>query len=179
MRIISGNLKGRRIIPPLSMKARPTTDFAKEGLFNILENRVVIEGANILDLFSGTGSISLEFVSREAASVTAVDISPLQASFIKSCAKRLGISNLTVLQADALKYINACHRSFDIIFADPPYDLPAIPNIPDAVMSGPLLEKDGLFILEHGKTNDFSAHPLLVDSRKYGNVHFSFFMHGL
>ena len=175
MRIISGKLKGRKILPLSELKARPTTDFAKEGLFNILENRTIIEGSTVLDLFSGTGGISLEFISRDAASVTAVEINRTHAEYIKKSAKQLGIDNLTVLQADALKYINACRRKFDIIFADPPYALAALPAIPDAVLSAGLLEDDGIMILEHGKNNDFSGHPNFMEMRKYGSVHFSFF----
>lgn len=175
MRIISGKFKGRRIFPPLNLKARPTTDFAKEGLFNILENRTVIDGANVLDLFSGTGSISIEFISRNASNVTAIEINREHANFIKNCTKKLGIDNMTVLQADALKYITSCRRKFDIIFADPPYAMPELSSIPDAVISAGLLEHDGILILEHGKSNDFSNHKNFLESRKYGNVHFSFF----
>ncbi len=175
MRIISGKFKGRRIMPPINLKARPTTDFAKEGLFNILENRTVIDGATVLDLFSGTGSISIEFVSRNAASATAVEINFNHVDYIKACIKKLGIENITVMQADAFKYIQSCNRKFDIIFADPPYDLPELADLPDLIIEKKLLEEDGVFILEHGKKNDFSSHPNFMESRKYGSVHFSFF----
>lgn len=175
MRIIGGKYKGRRIMPPLNMKARPTTDFAKEALFNILDNFAVIEGCDALDLFAGTGSISYELVSRDAASVTAVEAASLQAGFISSTAKKLGMDNLRVVRGDALKFIEGCRRSYDIIFADPPYDLPELGGIPDAILSAGMLAEDGMLILEHGQKHDFGSHPNLTDARRYGSVNFSFF----
>ena len=123
MRIISGQWKGRRLNPPKNITARPTTDFAKESLFNLLQNRIQIEGSNVLDLFAGTGSISLECASRGAADVTAVELAHTQQNFIISASKQLGAQNLTVVRGDVFKFVPSCREKFDLIFADPPYAL--------------------------------------------------------
>jgi len=175
MRIISGQWKGRRLNPPKNITARPTTDFAKESLFNLLQNRIQIEGSNVLDLFSGTGSISLECASRGALDVTAVELAHTQQNFIISASKQLGAKNLTVIRGDVFKFIPACRTKFDFIFADPPYALDKLPLLPDLIFEHELLAENGLFVLEHSKNNDFSAHPRFLEERKYGNVHFSFF----
>jgi len=175
MRIISGLWKGRRLNPPKNITARPTTDFAKESLFNLLQNRIQIEGSNVLDLFSGTGSISLECVSRGAADVTAVELAHTQQNFIINTSKQLGARNLTVIRGDAFKFIAACHEKYHLIFADPPYDLDKLPLLPDLIFENELLTEDGLFVLEHSANNDFSAHPHFSEHRKYGNVNFTFF----
>ena len=175
MRIISGQFRGRRLVPPKNITARPTTDFAKESLFNLLNNRMDFEGADMLDLFAGTGSIGLEFVSRGARSVTAVELAHTQQNFIISTCKQLGIHNLTVVRSDVFKYLNACALQFDFIFADPPYALPELPLLPNYIFEKQLLKTDGYFVLEHGKDYQFTQHPHFIEQRVYGSVHFSFF----
>ena len=161
--------------PPKNITARPTTDFAKESLFNLLNNRIDFEDCEMLDLFAGTGGIGLEFVSRGAREVTAVELAHTQQNFIISACKQLGIRNLTVIRGDVFKYINACHLQFDFIFADPPYALEALPTLPDLIFEKNLLRPDGLFVLEHGKDYDFSTHPHFDSHRSYGSVNFTFF----
>lgn len=174
MRIISGTYKGRKIVPPSNMKARPTTDFAKEGLFDILSHRIDLDGITVLDLFSGTGFISYEFASRGAVSVTAVEINSTHATFIKKTAKELQMP-LYIVEADAFKYIEKVKSSFDIIFCDPPYDLDAIENIPGLIFQNNILKADGLLIVEHSKKNAFIDEPYFIHQRSYGKVQFSFF----
>lgn len=175
MRIISGTYGGRRLMPPKNITARPTTDFAKESLFNLLTNRMDFDGVDMLDLFAGTGGIGLEFVSRGAREVTSVEMAHTQQNFIISTCKQLGITNLRVVRGDVFKYLAACHLQFDFIFADPPYALPALPTLPDIIFDRQLLRPDGLFVLEHGKDYDFTSHSRFVECRTYGSVHFSFF----
>lgn len=175
MRIISGTYGGRRLMPPKNITARPTTDFAKESLFNLLANRIDFEGSEMLDLFAGTGGIGLEFVSRGAKEVTAVELAHTQQNFIISICKQLGIKNLTVIRGDVFKYITTCHLQFDFIFADPPYALDTLPTLPDLIFDRQLLRPDGLFVLEHGKDYDFTTHPRFADHRTYGSVNFTFF----
>ena len=173
MRIISGKYGGRRLTPPKNITARPTTDFAKESLFNLLNNRLDFEGLDVLDLFAGTGGIGMEFVSRGARSVTSVELAHTQQNFIISACKQLGINNLSLVRSDVFKFINACRVQYDFIYADPPYALDKLPLLPDLIL--PLLKSDGLFVLEHGKDNNFSTHPHFVETRIYGSVHFTFF----
>ena len=175
MRIISGKYRGRRLSPPKNITARPTTDFAKESLFNLLNNRIDFEGIDVLDLFAGTGGIGLEFVSRGAREVTAVELAHVQQNFIISTCKQLGINNLTVVRGDVFRFINACRLQFDFIYADPPYELDRLPKLPDLIFEHELLKKDGVFVLEHSKNNDFATHPHFVEKRVYGSVNFSFF----
>lgn len=175
MRIISGTFRGRRLTPPKNITARPTTDFAKESLFNLLNNRMDFEGVDMLDLFAGTGGIGLEFVSRGARDVTAVEMAHTQQNFIISTCKQLGISNLRVVRGDVFRFINACHVQYDFIYADPPYALAKLPTLPDLIFEHELLKTNGLFVLEHSKTNDFSTHPHFVEQRTYGSVNFTFF----
>ena len=175
MRIISGQFRGRRLTPPNNITARPTTDFAKESLFNLLGNRMDFEGCDMLDLFAGTGGIGLEFVSRGARSVTAVEMAHTQQNFIISTCKQLGVRNLTVVRGDVFKYLNACRLRFDFVFADPPYALPELPTLPNWIFEKEVLKDGGWFVLEHGKNYDFSQHPRFEEHRAYGNVHFSFF----
>lgn len=176
MRIISGKYKGRHILPPKNITARPTTDFAKESLFNLLQNKMEIDGADVLDLFSGTGSIGLECVSRGAREVTAVEIAHTQQNFIIQTSKQLGINNLRIVRGDVFRFINASNLRYDLIFADPPYTLDTLPTLPDLIFEKGMLKKDGLFVLEHGKNHSFIDHPRFVEERQYGNVHFSFFI---
>ncbi len=175
MRIISGTFRGRRLTPPKNITARPTTDFAKESLFNLLNNRMDFEGVDMLDLFAGTGGIGLEFVSRGAREVTAVEMAHTQQNFIISTCKQLGISNLRVVRGDVFRFINTCRVQYDFIYADPPYALAELPTLPDLIFEHELLKTNGLFVLEHSKTNDFSTHPHFVEQRTYGSVNFTFF----
>ena len=175
MRIVSGYLKGRRFTPPTQIKARPTTDFAKEGLFNLLSNRIELEDIAVLELFAGSCSIGLEFVSRGAKIVTGVEMSVQHISYIKKICRELGVSNYYLQRADVFKYLEHAGNQYHVIFADPPYQLKELPTLPNIIFEKQLLAPGGLFILEHGREHEFSAHPHFVEERKYGNVHFSFF----
>ncbi|MDD3077703.1 MAG: 16S rRNA (guanine(966)-N(2))-methyltransferase RsmD [Paludibacter sp.] len=177
MRIISGKFKGRRISAPSNITARPTTDFAKEGLFNLLNNRIDFEDIDVLDLFAGTGGISLEFISRGCNSSTSIEINERHCSFIRKTCKELDVNNLNLIKSDVFTFINNCHVKFDSIFADPPYQLESLEQIPDLIFKNNLLKPSGLFILEHSAKNDFSSHPNFDAHRKYGNVNFTFFTH--
>ena len=175
MRIISGTYGGRRLSPPKNITARPTTDFAKESLFNLLNNRMDLEGADVLDLFAGTGGIGIECVSRGACEVTAVDIAHVQQNWIISCCKQLGIRNLSVIRGDVFKFLASCRMQYDLIFADPPYALEQLPALPDLILQQAILKENGWLVVEHGKDTDFTSHPNHVETRTYGSVHFSFF----
>lgn len=176
MRIISGSHKGRQIIPDKSFNARPTTDFAKENLFNVLTNYIDIEECDVLDLFSGTGSISYEFASRGAQKIISVEANYKHYVFIKRCAIELGFKNMQVFKTSVF---TACKKlkgqKFDIIFADPPYDLDNILAIPDAIFDNELLAKDGWAIIEHSASTDYTSHPHFSELRSYGSVNFSIF----
>ena len=160
---------------PSLFKARPTTDFAREGLFNILANTWEFEGLAVLDLFAGTGSIGFEFVSRGAHRVDLVETDHKSSRFLQQTTRTLTADNVRVIRSDAMKYLRNCSSRYDIVFADPPYDLTIIPEIPDAVFKSGVLEKGAWFILEHGKSNSFTSNPRFLELRKYGSVHFSFF----
>ncbi len=175
MRIISGKFKGKRITPPQNITARPTTDFAKESLFNLLNNRIELEDADVLDLFSGTGSISLECISRGAREVIAIEMAQRQADFIRKTIAQLNISNLRLLRTDVFRFLGSCKIQFDFIFADPPYDLPTLPTLPQIIFERGLLKEDGIFVLEHPEKYNFSEHPHFCDHRNYGSVNFTFF----
>jgi len=175
MRIIGGCLKGKTINPPMNYGARPTTDFAREGLFNVLNNEYEFEGLNVLDLFGGTGAVSFEFASRQAQMVWCVEMSRENASFIRSEATRLGLDNVTTVHDNVFDFLPVCNRKFDIIFADPPYALDGLENIPDKVLSRDIIHPGGYFILEHGGGHSFSSHPLFKKEKVYGRVHFTFF----
>lgn len=176
MRIIGGEFKSRIFKPAKNFKARPTTDFARENLFNILNNRYDFENKKVLDLFGGTGSITFEFASRGCENVTCVELDRFHYQFICSVIEKLGIKkSVRAINTDVFKFIARSIENYDMIFADPPYELPRIAEIPDLILNGNLLHPEGILILEHGKTNDFSDHPLFQELRKYGSVHFSFF----
>ncbi len=175
MRIISGKYKGRHFDVPRNFKARPTTDFAKENLFNILSNFTDFEESRALDLFSGTGSISLELVSRGCKEVTSVEMDSLHFSFLKKSQSYLNDSSWRIVRDDVFRFLRRCNAKYDIIFADPPYALKELAEIPDLVLSKGLLSDDGLFIFEHGKDHDFSRHPCFFRHVSYGSVNFSFF----
>lgn len=175
MRIISGKFRSKQIKPPKAFKGRPTTDFAKEGLFNIIQNRLDFEESSLLDLFSGTGAISYEFFSRGTEDIIAVDSSPVHVRYINSVMKELEMKNARAIKSDGFKFMVNCGRNFDVIFADPPYDLRDLDTIPDLIFRYELLSPSGFFILEHGQEHEFSNHPNFEKMKKYGHVHFSFF----
>lgn len=179
MRIISGKYKGRRFEPPKSFKARPTTDFAKENLFNILNNYLDWEDiSSALDLFGGTGSISFEMISRGCPQVICIEKMPAHASFIEKVKENLGIEELVLLKTDVFKYLENSRQQFDFIFADPPYDLKNFTDVPRLIIEKDLIKNDGIFILEHSKDYDFSDYKLFKEKRIYGSVNFSIFMKG-
>jgi N6-adenine-specific methylase len=177
MRVISGIYKRRRFDVPHTFKARPTTDFAKENLFNVLcSNYFDFEdGVTALDLFAGTGSISIELLSRGCDKVVSVEKDAQHHAFIMKVIKELDTDKSLVLRADVFKFIEKCNTQFDFIFADPPYALDKLEMLPDYIFRYNLLKADGVFVLEHGKSNDFSGHPNFIDHRSYGSVNFSFF----
>lgn len=175
MRIISGKYGRRRFDVPTSITARPTTDMARENLFNVLAGVIDLEGLTVLDLFAGTGAMSFEFLSRGAAHVTAVDKARVQADFIKRVQGQLGDPNLTLVRGDVFKFVATCRQSFDVIFADPPYDLPRFADVPRLVLDSPLVHDGTLFIMEHPREHDFSALPHFAQQRVYGKVNFSLF----
>lgn len=175
MRIIRGKYGKRRFDVPHNITARPTTDFAKENIFNVIENIEDIEGKNVLDLFAGTGAISLEFLSRGAASVTSVEMAATQANFIRSVKEKLGDNALKVIRGDVFKFIASAKRPYDIVFADPPYDHPRFDEIPELILNSPIAAEGTLFIIEHGAKHDFSQLPGFEQHRAYGSVNFSIF----
>ena len=175
MRVVSGKYKGRHFDVPRTFKARPTTDFAKENLFNVLQGYIDFDEAHALDLFAGTGSITLELLSRGCSRVVCVEKEPLHYRFITSFLEKLGDTSALPIRGDVFKFLSSLHEQFDFIFADPPYTLPNIADLPDLVLERNLLLPDGIFVLEHGKGDDFHSHPRLIDHRQYGSVNFSFF----
>jgi len=175
LRIVSGTYKGRLIKPPKNFKARPTTDFAKENLFNILNNNFDFTELNVLDLFSGTGSISYEFASRECKSIISVESNFKHQLFIKKTIDELGLENIKSIKSDAFRYVNSCVQKFDIVFADPPYDLKTMDTIPNFIFEQDIIKPEGWLILEHGDKTSFSRHPKFKEIRKYGGVNFSIF----
>lgn len=177
MRIIAGKFKGRRFHPPAdNWPTRPTTDFAKEGLFNILNNNIDFEEVKVLDLFGGTGSHSYEFISRGCQDVTYVDKFPACVAFVKKTADELDItSKIRIIRADVFKFIEHCTEQFDYIFAGPPYALPTIDDIPDLIFKYNLLKDGGWFVLEHDPTHSYQKHPNYFQERNYGKTIFSFF----
>ena len=178
MRIITGKYKGRHYDIPRTFKARPTTDFAKENIFNVLTQYIDFEDAEALDLFSGTGSITLELLSRGCSRVVSVELDRDHHRFIQQCLQKLisqGDSSVIPLRGDVFRYIKSCKQQFDFIFADPPYALKELPTIPSLIFERGLLKEDGIFVFEHGKDNDFSGDPHFVEHRSYGSVNFSIF----
>ena len=177
MRVIGGKLKGRRFTPPADhWPTRPTTDYAKEALFNILNNQLDFEASKVLDLFGGTGSHSYEFVSRGCEAVTYVDKFPDAVRFVRKMLKEFGIEEqVTVVQMDVFRFIQHATGQWDYIFAGPPYALPTIDTIPDLIFEKQLLLPDGILVLEHNPHHEFLEHPHLMDVRNYGKTIFSFF----
>ena len=182
MRIITGQYKGRHFDIPRSVKARPTTDFAKENIFNVLNSYIDFEDATALDLFSGTGSISLELASRGCANVISVEMDRDHHRFIQECFRKLqgnnvqsSMFNVQCIRGDVFRFIKSCKMQFDFIFADPPYALKELPTIPTLIFEKNLLKADGVFVFEHGKDYDFSDDPHFIEHRSYGSVNFSIF----
>ncbi|MCM1504769.1 MAG: 16S rRNA (guanine(966)-N(2))-methyltransferase RsmD [Muribaculum sp.] len=175
MRIIRGKFGRRRFNVPTNISARPTTDFARENIFNVIDNMIDLEGRDALDLFAGTGAISFEFLSRECKSVTAVEKAATQYRFIKEVAQQLNANNLNLIRGDVFKFIATCDKKFDIIFADPPYDLPNFGDIPGLILNSDMLKEGTIVIVEHSKAYDFSSLPHFLEHRAYGSVNFSIF----
>lgn len=175
MRVITGKYKGRRFEIPRAFKARPTTDFAKENIFNVLCGYIDFEGSTALDLFSGTGSISLELLSRGCDTVVSVEADRDHARFIHQCMDKLGVDNHVLIRGDVFRFLKSCHRQFDFIFADPPYTLKELPTVPSLIFQYGLLTQQGIFVFEHGKQYDFSSDAHFVEHRSYGSVNFSLF----
>lgn len=177
MRIISGKLGGRRIAPPAKMPhTRPTTDIAKEGLFNIISNNLDITQLRTLDLFGGTGCISYELASRGAIEGILVEKDPAMYQFIQKTLADLQLDNFSVIKSEVFKYMESCRQQFDFIFAGPPYALTTIDKLPVKVREHNLLAPNGWFVLEHTPRNDYKGYPLFVQSRNYGTTVFSFFI---
>lgn len=176
MRIISGKWGGRKIHPPANMPhTRPTTDIAKEGLFNILQNRMSFEGINALDLFGGTGCISYELASRGAASLTIVEKDPIMHGFIRKNADMLGIHGVQLLKMDVFAYLQSCTQPFDFIFAGPPYAMGSIDELPKTIVAKKLITPGGFFVLEHTPRNGYEKFEGFSFVRNYGTTLFSFF----
>lgn len=175
MRIIAGFLRGRKLNPPTTLPVRPTTDMARESLFNILNNYRDYDECTILDLFAGTGAVSFEFISRGAKEVTAIDINNQCTDFIKATSRQLGINNLHVVRTDVFDLLKRAYKKFDIVFADPPYALDKLASLPDIIFEQNILNEDGIFILEHPREYQFEEHPHFWQHRHYGKVNFTFF----
>lgn len=175
MRIIGGKYGGRRLVPPAGLNARPTTDFARVGLFNILANRFDFDEITVLDLFSGTGSIGFEFASRGAVAVHLIEKDMKHISGIKRIIKDIGFDNVKPVHIDVKAYLKTCTARYDIVFADPPYEISWLKEIPDLVLQSGVVKNDGIFILEHPRNLSFSNHKSYFEHRNYGGVNFSFF----
>lgn len=175
MRIVGGAYSGRKIAVSRGFDARPTTDFAREALFNILANHFDFEEIRVLDLFSGTGSISFEFASRGCREIDLVENNSRSVQFITKVAGEMGMKGIHAVRMDVFRFLGVCRKQYDVIFADPPYDLKRIPEIPELVLEKDLLLPGGWFVLEHGKSHNFSQHARCFDVRSYGGVWFSFF----
>ena len=176
MRVVSGYLRGRRFNPPADFSARPTTDMAKENLFNVLNNIIDFEQVKVLDLFSGTGSISYEFVSRGCADVTSVEQSFKHQRFIAQTVGEFGIKDkVRSIKADAFRFVASTTEQYDVIFADPPFDLDKAAQLPDLIVERNILKPDGFFILEHAGLGKYNGHKYFKQTRNYGKVNFTFF----
>lgn len=175
MRIISGKYRGKHLHLPGFMNVRPTTDFAKESLFNILNNNFYFEDCRVLDLFSGTGSIAYEFASRGSNYVRAVELNKKQALFINQTAELIELAGFRCINADVFRFLKATTETYDIIFADPPYDMEGFERIPNLVFEKELLNEDGWLIVEHSAKTEMNSLPNFREKRKYGHVNFSIF----
>lgn len=175
MRIIGGELKGRKINPPQGLPVRPTTDIAKEALFNILVNNFDLEEVKVLDLFSGTGSIAYEFASRGVKDITCVEMNYACAEFIRSTASLLKIDGLIVYRTNCFNFLQKPPSAYNIVFADPPYDLAGFENVADLTLKNKLVLPSGWLIIEHPANFSFRHHAEFYELRRYGKVHFSIF----
>lgn len=175
MRIIGGTHKGRVLQVPAKLPVRPTTDFAREALFNILQNQFYIPDVSLLDLFSGTGAISLEMASRGCTDITSVDKHPDCVQFIRKTADTWKLKGFKAIKEDVFRFIDQCSYNFDIVFADPPYALPNLADLPNLILKKKLVRAGGWLILEHGQDHSFEQHPFFMQHRRYGNVNFSIF----
>lgn len=175
MRIINGHLSGRRPEIPKNLLARPTTDMAREGLFNILRNRLDFEECRVLDLFAGTGIISYEFASLGCRDITTVERDRFHCSAIRKNFEHLDITSIRLIETDAFKFLKKEAHPFDFIFADPPYNHPLLTELPLMIIGKNKLLEEGFFVLEHGPDKSFKDFPGFTGERKYGKVHFSFF----
>lgn len=175
MRIISGKYRGKKLFPPTSLPVRPTTDFAKEGLFNILNNLIDFDETKALDLFAGTGNITYELASRGCPSITSVDVSLKCIKYITETAKSMEMDAVKPIKSEVFSFIENRADRYDFIFADPPYDMPKAELLPDLIFENELLNGDGLLVFEHSSKKNYNEHPRLADFRSYGNVGFSFF----
>jgi 16S rRNA (guanine(966)-N(2))-methyltransferase RsmD len=175
VRIVGGTYGGRRIEVSKDFDSRPTTDFAREALFNILNNVIDFENSKVLDLFSGTGSISFEFSSRGCPEIDLVDINSRAVHFIGKIAGEIGMKGIHPVRMDVFRFIPICRKKYDVVFADPPFELSNIQEIPDLIFKYDLTLADGWFILEHNKSHSFKDHPRFHNERHYGSIHFSFF----
>ena len=175
MRIIRGKYGRRRFDVPTNISARPTTDFARENIFNVLENLIDFEGINALDLFAGTGAITFELLSRGCATVTAVEKASTQYNFIKKVAGMLNVDNLRLIRGDVFRFLESGGMPYDFIFADPPYDLPEFATVPGLILNSKLVKEGTLVVVEHSGKHDFSSLPGYLEHRAYGSVNFSLF----
>ena len=175
MRIISGTHKGRQVIAPSGLPVRPTTDLAKESLFNILANHFDFENLAVLDLFAGIGSISYEFASRGASEVISIDMNHKCIDFIKKTSQNLGLQAIRTVRFNVFNFLETVNKRFDLVFADPPYDIKGLERLPDLVFQKNILKEDGWFILEHPAEYNFSGHPNFLQHRNYSKVNFSIF----
>ncbi|MDR1681336.1 MAG: RsmD family RNA methyltransferase [Prevotellaceae bacterium] len=176
MRIISGTYRGKTITPPAGFNSRPTTDFAKESLFNILANRYDFSCIHALDLFAGTGSIGIELASRGCPHIEAVEMKAGHAAFIKKTAAELDFRQLHVVRLNVFDFLEICTAEYDLIFADPPFSMVGVETLPQRITGLNILKSGGCFVLEHAAHYDFAAVPYFTERRRYGNVHFSFFV---
>lgn len=175
MRIIRGKYGRRRFDVPHNISARPTTDFARENIFNVIENLIDLEEKSALDLFAGTGAVSFELLSRGCSNVTAVEKASTQLVFIKKVKELLKDENLRIVRGDVFKFISTCKNKFDFIFADPPYDHQRFAEIPELVIQSDLVKEGTVFVIEHSKAYNFSSLPFFLEHREYGSVNFSIF----
>jgi len=175
MRIISGEYKGRRIRPPATLLLRPTTDYAKESLFNVLNNMIDFSETRVLDLFAGTGNISFEFASRGCPEILAIDIERRCVDFINTTAKALGMSALSAYRVNTWVFLKKVHGNFDLVFADPPYEIKELEKLPGLILSSGVLNPSGLLVLEHSDAYSFTGNPFFDQLREYGKVCFSIF----
>ena len=173
MRVITGTARGRKLLEPAGMDIRPTTDQVKEAIFNILQGDV--EGRSCLDLFAGTGAVTFEFASRGCAQVVCVEKAKTQYDFIRRVKDQLNAQMVTPMRGDVFRFIATCQQQFDIIFADPPYDLPELAQIPELIMNSAMVKPGTLIIVEHSRANDFTSLPNFIQHRVYGKVNFSIF----